>query len=68
MANSRSLGPLIYVVIAEKSTNFFPVFTSMLAQFCIPVSAHNKNVLLRCLINDILQLVIELFYFVVIVV
>ena len=48
VANSRSLSLLICVDIAE------PVFTSILAHFCIPVSVHNKNVLLRCLINDIL--------------
>ena len=31
-----------------------PVSTSIPADFCIPVSLYNKNVLLRCLINDIL--------------
>ena len=59
---------LICVIIAEGSTNALPVSMSIPAHFCIPVSLHNKNVLLRCLNNDILQLVIELFYFVVIVV
>ena len=31
----------------------------ILAHFCMPVSLHNKNVLLPCLINDMLQLVIR---------
>ena len=44
------------VVIAEGSTNALPVSTSIPAHFFIPVSLHNKNVLLRCLINDILVL------------
>ena len=69
VANSRSLeSPLMCVIIAEGSTNTLPVSTSILAHFCIPVSLHNKNVLLWCLINDILQLVIEFFYFIVIIV
>ena len=38
-----------------------------LPMFCIPVSLHNKNVLLRCLINGIPHLVTE-FYFLVIIV
>ena len=62
----KSESSLICVIIAEGSTNVLPVSTSILAHFCIPVSLHNKNALLRCLINDILQLVIEFFYFVVI--
>ena len=45
-----------------------PVLTSILATFCNPVFLHNKNVLLQCLINDILWLVIEFFYFDVITV
>ena len=56
----------ICVIIAEGSTNALPVSTSIPAHFCIPVSLHNNNVLLRCLITDILYLVIEFFYFVVI--
>ena len=59
---------LICVIIAEGSTNALPVSTSILAHFCIPVSLYDKNVLLRCLINVILQLVIEFFCFVVIIV
>ena len=59
---------LICVVIAKGSTNALPVFTSIFAHFCIQVSLDNENVLLRCLINDILWLVIEFFFFVVIVV
>ena len=66
LKNSES--SLICVVTAEGSTNALPVFTSILAHFCIPVSLYNKNVLLRCLINVILQLVIEFFCFVVIIV
>ena len=50
----KSESSLICVVIAEGSTNALPLFTSILAHFCILVSLHNKNVLLRCLINDIL--------------
>ena len=47
--------PLSFVVIiAEGATNALPVSTSILAHFYIPVSLHNKNVLLRCLTNDIL--------------
>ena len=64
----KSESSLICVIIAEGSTNAVPVSTSIRAQFCIPVSLYNKNVLLRCLINDILYLVIEFFYFVIIVV
>ena len=45
---------LICVIIAEGSTNALPVSTSIPAHFCIPVSLYNKNVLIRCLINDIL--------------
>ena len=59
---------LICVVIAEGSTNALPVFTSILAHFCIPVSLHNNNVRLRCLINDILWLALEFSCFVVIIV
>ena len=44
---------LICVIIAEGSTNALPVFISILAHFCIPVSLHNKNVL-QCLISDVL--------------
>ena len=43
---------LICIVIAEGSTKALPVSTSILAHFCIPVSLHNKNVLLGCQIND----------------
>ena len=50
----RSESSLICVVIAEGSTNALPVSINILAHFCIPVSLHNKNVLLRCLINGIL--------------
>ena len=64
----KSESSLICVIIAEGSTNALPVSTSIPAHYCIPVSLHNKNVLLQCLINDILYLVIEFFYFVVIVV
>ena len=64
----KSESPLICVNIAEGSTNALPVSTSILAHFCIPVSLYDKNVLLRCLINVILQLVIEFFCFVVIIV
>ena len=64
----KSESSLICVIIAEGSTNALPVSTSISAHFCIPVSLYNKNVLLRCLIKDILYLVIEFFYFVVIVV
>ena len=64
----KSESSLISVIIAEGSTNALPVFTSILAHFCIPVSLHNKNVLLRFPINDILWLVIEFFCFVVIIV
>ena len=56
------------VVVVKRSTNALLVFTSIHAHFCIPVYLYNKNVLLRCLINDILYLVIEFFYFVIIVV
>ena len=64
----KSESSIICVVIAEGSTNALPVSTSIPANFCIPVSLYNKNVFLRCVINDILYLVIEPFYFVVIVV
>ena len=64
----KSESSLICVIIAEWSTNALPVSTSIPADFCIPVSLYNKNVLLRCPINDILWLVIEFFYFVVIIV
>ena len=63
----KSESSLICVVIAEGSTNALPVATSILAHFCIPVSLHNKDVFMRCLINDILQLVIQFLCFVVIV-
>ena len=65
--NSRSLSSLslICVITAEQSANALPVFISILAHFCIPVSLHNKNVFLRCLTNDILLLAVEFFYFVV---
>ena len=63
----KSESPPICVIIVEGSTHAMAVYTSILAHFCIPVSLHNKNVL-RCLINDILYLVIEFFYSVVIVV
>ena len=52
----KSESSLIRVVIAEGSTNALPGFTSILAHFCIPVSLHKKNVIFRCLINDILVL------------
>ena len=45
---------LIYFIIAEEFANALPVSVSIFAHFCIPVSLHKKNVLLRCLINDIL--------------
>ena len=45
----RSESSLICVFIAEGSTNALPVSTNILAHFCIAVSLHNKNVLLRCL-------------------
>ena len=64
----KSESSLICVIIAEGSTNALPVSTSIPAHFCIPVSFYNKNVLLRYLINDILQLGIEFLYFVLIVV
>ena len=64
----KSESSFICVVVAEGSTNALPVSTSIPAHFCIPVSLYNENVLLRCLINDILSLIIEFFYFVVIVV
>ena len=63
----KSKPSLICVVIAEGSGNALPVFLSILANFCISVFLHNKNVLLRCVINDILYLIIEFFYFVVII-
>ena len=44
---------LICVIVAEGSTNALPVSTSIPAHFCIAVFLYN-NVLLRCLINDIL--------------
>ena len=50
----KSETPLICVIISEGSTNALPVSTSIPADFCIPVSLYNKNVFLRCLINDIL--------------
>ena len=59
---------LICVVIAEGSADALPVFINILAHFCIAVSLHKKNALLRFLINDILQLVTEFFYIVVIIV
>ena len=64
----KSESSLICVIIAEGSTDALPVSTGILAHFCIPVSLHKKNVLFRCLINDILYLVIEFFYFIVIIV
>ena len=45
---------LICVIIAEGYTNAMPVSISIPAQFCVSVSLHKKNVLLRCMINDIL--------------
>ena len=50
----KSESSLICVIIAEGSTNALPVSSSIPAHFCIPVALYNKNVLLRCLINDIL--------------
>ena len=50
----KSESSLICVVIAKGSTIALPVSTSIPAHLCIPVSLYNKNVLLRCLINDIL--------------
>ena len=38
----------------RRSTNALPVSTSILAHFCTSVTLYIKNVLLRCLINDIL--------------
>ena len=64
----KSESSLICVIIAEGSTDALLVSTSIPADFCIPVSLYNKNVLLLCLINDILWLVIEFFYFAVIIV
>ena len=43
----KSESSLICVIISEGSTNALPVNTSILANFCIPVSLHNKNVFLR---------------------
>ena len=50
----KSESSLICVIIADGSSNALLVSTSIPAHFCIPVSLYNKNVLLRCLINDIL--------------
>ena len=50
----KSEFPLICVITAERSTNALPVSISILAHCCILVSLHNKNVLLRYLIDDIL--------------
>ena len=66
--SQRSESSLLCVIIAEGSTNALPVSTSILAHFCIPVCLHNKNVHLRCLINHVLWLAIEFFYFIVIIV
>ena len=44
----KSESSLISVIIAEGSTNALPVSTSIPADFCIPVTLYNKNVLLRC--------------------
>ena len=52
--HKKSEFSLIFVVIAKGSTNALPVSTSIPAHFCNSASLHNKNVLLRCLINDIL--------------
>ena len=60
----KSESSLICVIIAEGSTNALLVSTNIPAHICIPVSFYNKNVLLQCLIIDILWLVIEFFYFV----
>ena len=40
----KSESSLIYVIIAEGSTNAVPVFTSIGAHFCNSVSLHSKNV------------------------
>ena len=50
----KSESSLISIVIAEGSANALKVFIRILARFCILVSLYNKNVLLRCLINDVL--------------
>ena len=52
----KSESSLICVIIAEGSENALPVFISILAHFCIPVSLPNKNVFLRCLINEGLKI------------
>ena len=52
----ESQSSLICFVIAGGSLKALPVFINILAHFCIPVSFNNKYVLLRCLIDDILQL------------
>ena len=67
VAYSGSRGPLICFVIAAGSADPLPIFMCSLAYVFIPVFLHNKKIF-RCLINDILWLVIEFFYFVVIIV
>ena len=66
MANSRSLIPLSFVSSLQKGPQM-PRQFSLASLLCIPVSLHNKNVLLRCLINGIRSLVVEFFHFVVII-
>ena len=66
MPNSRSLIPLSFVSSLQKGPQM-PCQFSLASLLCIPVSLHNKNVLLRCLINGILWLVVEFFHFVVII-
>ena len=61
----ESESSLICVVITQGFANALPVIISILTHFYIPVSLHNKNVLLRSPINDILQLVIKFFHFIV---
>ena len=69
MANSSSLSRLSFVSSLQKGLLMPGTFHKHPCQllYCIPVSLHNKNVLLQCLINAILLLIIEFFYFIVII-
>ena len=64
----ESESSLICFIIAAGSSKPLPVFMNILANNCISVFLHNKNVLLQYLVNDILLLVIEFTYFIVIIV
>ena len=68
MANFRSLSPLSFLLSLQKGQQMPCQFSqAFLASFAFQPPCTSKNVFLRRLINDILWLVIEFSYFVVII-